>query len=469
MNEIRQLNDLIRQKEQEWNELVYLQKAKEELLIRLSRKRDVMLMRMKVDDGHNTSSDLNDLTMLNSNCSNNAVSLTNILSKSMFPNYFSNAASVNGEVTNKIEPQVNHFANNVHNGVTVLPVNYSGSNFQAKIQLPPQAHSNNIIKNGPMNHFNNLGNINHNQFMLNQQLNSPINGRQGLVKDVKSIIADYRQQHPEVVPKRGRRMKSVLQSNNVGIADGPNDANRLSELGLLLANNEMGSRPSSSESNDNMLLRNQHFQLNSDNGIPLSLMNDISRTSDISLHPINGNLEDTGKQQSLLHGILSKKSQRTTTSTSDSNAYTSTLARLLTAPERNSSNTSINHLPSTLAERLGGNISNRKTMTVTNERSKRRCTDEVTITPIDNRPAVESNEVKEEPKDSGEHHIEININGESAVTEENGDEEEETPPPCQGCNKSEAHYVCAGCANQWYCSRECQVNAWEVHSEVCKG
>lgn len=33
-------------------------------------------------------------------------------------------------------------------------------------------------------------------------------------------------------------------------------------------------------------------------------------------------------------------------------------------------------------------------MTVTNERSKRRCTDEVTITPIDNRPAVESNEVK---------------------------------------------------------------------------
>lgn len=43
------------------------------------------------------------------------------------------------------------------------------------------------------------------------------------------------------------------------------------------------------------------------------------------------------------------------------------------------------------------------------------------------------------------------------MTEENGDEEEETPPACQGCNKSEAHYVCAGCANQWYCSRECQV------------
>lgn len=31
-------------------------------------------------------------------------------------------------------------------------------------------------------------------------------------------------------------------------------------------------------------------------------------------------------------------------------------------------------------------------------------------------------------------------------------------PECQGCRKREAQFVCAGCANQWYCSRECQVN-----------
>lgn len=30
-------------------------------------------------------------------------------------------------------------------------------------------------------------------------------------------------------------------------------------------------------------------------------------------------------------------------------------------------------------------------------------------------------------------------------------------PECQGCKKREAQFVCAGCANQWYCSRECQV------------
>lgn len=30
-------------------------------------------------------------------------------------------------------------------------------------------------------------------------------------------------------------------------------------------------------------------------------------------------------------------------------------------------------------------------------------------------------------------------------------------PECQGCKKREAQFVCAGCGNQWYCSRECQV------------
>lgn len=40
-------------------------------------------------------------------------------------------------------------------------------------------------------------------------------GRQGVFKDVKSIIADYRQQHPESVPRRGRRVKQSVQNPNV--------------------------------------------------------------------------------------------------------------------------------------------------------------------------------------------------------------------------------------------------------------
>ncbi|KAF2360781.1 Zinc finger MYND-type [Trinorchestia longiramus] len=40
-------------------------------------------------------------------------------------------------------------------------------------------------------------------------------------------------------------------------------------------------------------------------------------------------------------------------------------------------------------------------------------------------------------------------------------------PKCQGCHKERAQFVCAGCGNQWYCSRDCQVAAWDEHSERC--
>lgn len=40
-------------------------------------------------------------------------------------------------------------------------------------------------------------------------------------------------------------------------------------------------------------------------------------------------------------------------------------------------------------------------------------------------------------------------------------------PKCQGCHKSRAQFVCAGCGNQWYCSRTCQVAAWDEHSVRC--
>ena len=36
---------------------------------------------------------------------------------------------------------------------------------------------------------------------------------------------------------------------------------------------------------------------------------------------------------------------------------------------------------------------------------------------------------------------------------------EKVTPPCQGCGKKKSEFVCAGCSNRWYCSRECQVTA----------
>lgn len=57
---------------------------------------------------------------------------------------------------------------------------------------------------------------------------------------------------------------------------------------------------------------------------------------------------------------------------------------------------------------------------------------------------------------------------------------------CQGCKKNKAFFMCAGCSQQWYCSKECQVSvaleinrsdlnvncnlqemAWDEHAEHC--
>lgn len=37
------------------------------------------------------------------------------------------------------------------------------------------------------------------------------------------------------------------------------------------------------------------------------------------------------------------------------------------------------------------------------------------------------------------------------------DEVKKNTPLCQGCGQKKSEFVCAGCSNRWYCSRECQV------------
>ena len=42
-------------------------------------------------------------------------------------------------------------------------------------------------------------------------------------------------------------------------------------------------------------------------------------------------------------------------------------------------------------------------------------------------------------------------------------------PVCQGCGKRKSEFVCAGCSNRWYCSRDCQVDDWDDHADDCSG
>ena len=44
-----------------------------------------------------------------------------------------------------------------------------------------------------------------------------------------------------------------------------------------------------------------------------------------------------------------------------------------------------------------------------------------------------------------------------AISASPKEEVKKSTPDCQGCGKKKSEFVCAGCSNRWYCSRECQV------------
>lgn len=82
----------------------------------------------------------------------------------------------------------------------------------------------------------------------NQNQNKMQIGRQGPIKDVKSLIDDFRQRHPEAVPRRGRRMKNVNQQMG-----GEHVHDRNADLDSMLGRNsvDLTSRPSSNDSVQN--------------------------------------------------------------------------------------------------------------------------------------------------------------------------------------------------------------------------
>ncbi|CAD7080320.1 unnamed protein product, partial [Hermetia illucens] len=392
----------------------------------------------------------------------------------------------------------------------------------------------------------------HHHFRTTQEQTGGINGaqpigigRQGVFKDVKSIIADYRQKHPEAVPRRGRRVKT--SAGNQGDASTilgnvlKTESRGSTDLGALLARVDGNSRPSSNDSSHsltNPLTANvaggnvsfkdvliQFAKLNeqSANGRSTNLKtpnasghSNPSNPSfpEVTLHPVttvHSSIEQGGS--SLLHGILTKSNRQnatppsalvpssTTSTTNYNSSFSPTLARLLTAPERI---TSATHplLPTYHQQTSTGGGINANTLNISKMVSGHNS--EITITPV-----VSSQQVptllqqqleqqqqqislkreriklenllnaKDDEADDSIDRLVIDEGGDSSVGAEDNlriapnayglEFNENEVPACQGCKKNEAQFVCAGCANQLYCSRECQVAAWDEHSEVCTG
>uniref|UniRef100_A0A8D8RQT4 MYND-type domain-containing protein n=1 Tax=Cacopsylla melanoneura TaxID=428564 RepID=A0A8D8RQT4_9HEMI len=267
---------------------------------------------------------------------------------------------------------------------------------------------------------------------------------------------------------------------------------------------------------------------------------------EVTLHPVLPS--PTQQQNSLLHGILTKTNNGKQVSGSPaqqqqqsqqqapnlpahllphprSTSFSPTLARLLTAPERNrnggSNNTSSagaggqhtgaqsfaasqnltsmlrgqkmrqsggggqpcsNDIVASLKQKIVPQQSRQQQQQQLHlQQQAQQQQSEITITPVSNAQLQKTKDdsvvtlvededetdrliIDESPRPGG------GVGGHSAQSASSGGSQQgEQIPECQGCHRNSAQFVCAGCGNQWYCSRECQVTAWEEHSDVCSG
>ncbi|XP_060879675.1 uncharacterized protein LOC132951757 isoform X3 [Metopolophium dirhodum] len=300
-------------------------------------------------------------------------------------------------------------------------------------------------------------------------------GRQGPILDVKLIIADHRSKNPETaVTKRGRRKVNV------------NDFSVPTSSAPLRYPNPMGfGNPvhHTSDGNFKTTITNTHGVPNNvmEHGSEHNRFKDVPAFPEVTLHPVSQpmqqqqQLQQQQQQQqqllqqqqiqqpqptSLLHGILTKGAGTHHLPLSMSHPptnYSPTLARLLTAPERCKQSRGKRQAPA--ATVVSSNAQSRNEITITPVQStsmsstfqqKPSCSSNIPPAQVDDEDASDRL-VIDEGQDV------MNANSPSSA------------PQCQGCMQKPAQFVCAGCGNQWYCSKDCQIDAWDDHSEVCSG
>ncbi|XP_078045601.1 uncharacterized protein LOC144474534 isoform X1 [Augochlora pura] len=430
--EVQALDELARAKEMEWNEILSMRKLKEEAYLRIERRRQVMGFMegngQLAETLPSTSLSLGPEWESSGNTTPISKEKLNFGSKEDLPEDSSrDSPAFKKEKTGKQTSQRQS-----------TPPKQGGENDRKQAEaLSPE----------------------------NRQIGE---GRQGAIVDVRSIIADYRLRHPEIVPRRGRRMRNSV---NVGLGaggamveTGHNADSRPSSTDSCKSNPNM-SDPNNSMSFKDVLV--QFAKLSQQQGEPVKTPQNYP---DVTLHPVAPSPapQNTPPQQScsLLHGILTKsQSPRPTT-------FSPTLARLLTAPERERNAPTATSMPQQNAATQHPLQTYRRSnsVSINDLLSSSKARTEITITPVVNTAVqthsnnlIHVDDVEEESAVIEDRETRISSGGRDAR------EDRDSPPRCQGCHERAAQFVCAGCGNQWYCSRECQVAAWDEHSEVCSG
>ncbi|CAH1179434.1 unnamed protein product [Phaedon cochleariae] len=449
--EIKTLNELAKEKEREWNNIIHLKKLKEELLLRMQRKRQVLMINEKSDYAELLHESQNGSTEDSLRNISQSILKYSSTSPSKSTSLLANTGCANGSNLKyrNIQPKPSH---------QLCDLNGSSSAQQAK----------------------------------------------RLTLDVQSIIADYRQRHPETVPRRGRRIRShtdvtnkypnsILNFSSMTLGSGSQmrhgtDIN--GELGLLLNTinsnkpdpgklpnpDSTMSNPQDSVSFKDMLLQFAKLSQSERNELIQNAIKPPTQVPvkppppypEVTVHPVRDPVPTTSSasSSSLLHGILTK----TPTKQNSKTSFSPTLARLLTAPEKAAGNL-VTSTPT-----ITNTTIHPSNMSISEILSTSKAHNEITITPVDTyeaTPTKARNGVEEEAEDSADRLV-IDENSDAIdarkpSSTDNNSEAGDEVPLCQGCNQKPAQFVCAGCGNQWYCSRDCQVTAWDEHSEVCSG
>ncbi|EEB15202.1 hypothetical protein Phum_PHUM354830 [Pediculus humanus corporis] len=549
--EIHSLSALARAKELEWNDIIRLKKVKEEIYLRLVRRKQVMLLSMggpgRTSDPANWefASDHRMAEFVGSDevTFNRVAPSVSPKPPPRLPSNLTITKSQSSPSQNLqrflMQPQGASDHPKPNTSLMMVPiVSSTPISISSSSSYLPRSHVGTPLKI-PVPDRDKLKSANNRNVPVpilpkpNQNVNHVVNnhsppiGRQGPIVDVKSIIADYRQNHPEQVPRRGRRPKGqpsqnfaetmvssgrgVLSMSSLALGSGAQvrTMNSNPELvpGSMGQNAQDTSRPSSTDSNrsasnapteiasasgvsfKDVLVQfakmSQHQQGDRRNSTPSNKSQALSKAPpypEVTLHPVlpAGAQSPPNPSSSLLHGILTKNNGNVgargeSQGNSKSTSFSPTLARLLTTPDRSSLSTTITTAlrgssTNTTASRLAsGPVSIADLLSTSKNRN------ELTITPIISnlQPAKIKEDVGNASDEDPDDNADRLVIDESEEQEVRGEDEEEidseTVPECQGCHMKSAQFVCAGCGNQWYCSRNCQVTAWDEHSEVCSG
>lgn len=448
LSEIQTLRELAQKKELEWNNILHLKKVKEEILLRLLRRKQVL--------SFEKTSEINQVT----DGQSNEINFDFLMQPKGYA--IDRNDEVSGLAIKQPVSNVNRLPNcntNSNNNIMMLPIN-TGSYGPLSIIPPPYTERpmTSVASNLPKQILPKPVVILPNQKMpmypceLNEQLQAHLNqpmGRQGPIKDVKSIIADYRQRHPEIVPRRGRRMKSILNPQAIGNPRpmAPQMDQRIADLSYLMNN---------VDANQKSILEKLHGQTSA------AMANGIA-FKDVLVHWQNSFAQPQSAQlvpqPSAGMGLLTTKSEKLPPP--PPYPEISLHPVVSSATENSSCQQPISQAGSLLHGILTKNCG------------------EITITPVQPSPTPQVAEkqteevVQLDDEESGGDETEPDAEGAEErrlVIDEGGDTAADGEVPnCQGCKRRHAQFVCAGCANQWYCSRECQVAAWDEHSEMCSG